>query len=148
MRLVFAAVALLMTGRAAAQILIGSAGNSATGTTGYVVYSIGETVIDTYDASVNSFTYGFNQPIPGTIGVLENPSPSISVYPNPTLSFIEVEAQRGSSLVFYDASGKVVYTAFMAENKITCDLSALKSGSYTMRAQSKEGITNIKLVKI
>ena len=148
MRLVFAAVALLMTGRAAAQILIGSAGNSATGTTGYVVYSIGETVIDTYDASVNSFTYGFNQPIPGTIGVLENPSPSISVYPNPTLSFIEVEAQRGSSLVFYDASGKVVYTAFVAENKITCDLSALKSGSYTMRAQSKEGITNIKLVKI
>lgn len=148
MRLVFAAVALLMTGRAAAQILIGSAGNSATGTTGYVVYSIGETVIDTYDASVNSFTYGFNQPIPGTIGVLENPSPSITVYPNPTLSFIEVEAQRGSSLVFYDASGKVVYTAFMAENKITCDLSALKSGSYTMRAQSKEGITNIKLVKI
>lgn len=148
MRLVFAAVALLMTGRAAAQILIGSAGNSATGTTGYVVYSLGETVIDTYDASVNSFTYGFNQPIPGTIGVLENPSPSITVHPNPTLSFIEVEAQRGSSLVFYDASGKVVYTAFMAENKITCDLSALKSGSYTMRAQSKEGITNIKLVKI
>jgi hypothetical protein len=136
MRLVFAAVALLTTRSAAAQILIGSVGNSATGTTGYVVYSLGETVIDTYDASANSFTYGFNQPIPGTIGVLENPSPSISVYPNPTLSFIEVEAQQGSSLVFYD------------EKKITCDLSALKAGSYTMRAQSAEGITNIKLVKI
>ena len=148
MRLVFAAVALLITGSAAAQILIGSAGNSATGTSGYVVYSLGETVIDTYDASANSFTYGFNQPIPGTIGVLENPSPSISVYPNPTLSFIEVEAQQGSSLVFYDVGGKVVYTAFMDEKKIACDLSALKAGSYTMRAQSAEGITNIKLVKI
>lgn len=148
MRLVFTAVALLITGSVTAQIFIGSAGNSASSTSGYIVYSVGQMVIDTYDVSSNSFTYGFNQPIPGTIGVLENTSREISVFPNPTVSTIQVEARRGSTISIYDVSGKEVYIASMSEDKVTCDLSALISGNYTMMVRHTTNITTIKLIKI
>lgn len=148
MRLVFAAVALLLSGSSTAQILTSSAGNAATGTSGYVVYSVGEAVIDTYEAASSGFTYGFNQPIPGTIGVLENLSPTVTVFPNPTTAILVVEAKSGSTILIYDALGKQVFYRVMNEDALTCDLQHLTPGPYTMQVQLGRESSVIKLIKI
>lgn len=148
MRLAFVAVVLLLSrGSATAQILISSAGNAAVGTSEYIVYSIGEMVTETCNSSTNTLTYGFNQPVPGTIGVLENESLEVSVFPNPTTALVVVKCTSGSSVEIYDAAARMVFSSEMTSDQETFDLTSLRAGIHTMVVRMDQKSSTLKLIK-
>ena len=114
----------------------GGFGNSATD---QISWTIGEPVIATVAADVNSITQGFQQPWADvSIGVDEGPAngPAIAVYPNPTrheLNVVYDGVPGRDRYELHDAGGQLVHTDRVAGPHTVLSMDQYASGMYVLR---------------
>ena len=149
MKLSFSVLACLFFGHAGAQILIGSGGDAYTTTTNHVVLSIGETFIPTETASSNVLTYGFNQPIPGTIGILESGAIEVEVYPNPTSNFVRITTVFDESIraTLWSMDGRLIQELTIDPNHPIIDLRMLPASVYVLRMDMNNMLSEVQIIK-
>lgn len=149
MRLVWMALACLLCGHAGAQILIGSGGDAYTTTTNHVVLTVGEMVIETQQTTSNVLTYGFNQPIPGTIGVLEQGPISIEIFPNPTSNLVRIQTPFDEPLAveIWNSQGQFLSQTTLTPNHPTIDFTNLPAALYIVRLEWQSVPTELKIIK-
>lgn len=83
------------------------------------------------------------------VGILENNTESLKVYPNPTTNLIIVEYNDGiENIEIYSVDGKLVYhQPGNQQTQIKIDLSSLTTGNYHLLVSSNGVKTPMKIVK-
>ncbi len=81
------------------------------------------------------------------IGINEEPTINIEVFPNPTTDFIQVEADTEINIMMFDLLGKLVYQSTNANQFHTISTIEWALGVYTYKAYSKNATSMGKLVK-
>lgn len=100
--------------------VIGSAGADASFTNGFMDWTIGETVTETFSAAPGYFSQGFHQPDSVLIiSVADFSAPSFSIYPNPVVRNLFLDF--GNSKDFFemeiiDPTGHVVKNVKISPN--------------------------------
>lgn len=79
----------------------------------------------------------------GLVGIEEDVTEKISLYPNPTTGILNIEGVAGNSIVVTDITGKIVY---QNEFSNTIDLSNQPAGIYNISILTNEGVVNQKVV--
>ena len=132
-----------------------SAGGEASGTGGSSSYSIGQ--ID-YRALANSngnINEGVQQPYELFItGIYssEEDALDISVYPNPTNSFLHLRSEEitfeGISYSLVDISGNVIGHGELNESLTSIDITSISTGQYILNVMSGESmLKSFKIIK-
>lgn len=126
--------------------VISNGGNTSTNANGSITWTIGEVVINTIESPDAHLTQGFNQEWLHFLNV-ENYSEkiNITVFPNPTTQYINIESDKKSDLTIYDASNKIVKVE-KVEKQDQVDLSDLAPGIYFMQFYRKN--SKLKTIKI
>ena len=133
-----------------------SAGEHFTGTNAQLSWTIGETMIETYDNSSNQLTQGFHQ-TNLMVTAVEDLAESfqIKVFPNPATDVLNIEWSEISevlSLTLYDATGKQLLRQKALDQTMTktLDLTAYAAGSYLLYLSNPDGktIKTFKILKI
>ncbi|KMQ66385.1 hypothetical protein ACM46_02270 [Chryseobacterium angstadtii] len=77
---------------------------------------------------------------------IKNPKSEISFYPNPADTFVEVKNLEGNAdYKIYDASGRLAQEGSVQNSKIS--VAGLMKGLYIVTLKTKNGISNVKLIK-
>jgi hypothetical protein len=103
----------IVQGQSLSPEVIGSTGDFYTSPAGSVSFTIGETVVETFNSGSNYLTQGFQQPFMLVTAIPETSvENSMFVYPNPVknnlfLDFNNMEA-GAYHIAIYDASGKKI----------------------------------------
>lgn len=135
--------------------LIGSAGGSFANATHDLNFSAGEAVIVTETSGSIILTQGFQQDDLGLVGIKELEKESISLYPNPVnttlnIHFLDDASKNGEiSVLVYDNQGKLVYQqeenlASGYGNIVQLDLSFLTNGMYVIHIKDAVGLVSRK----
>jgi hypothetical protein len=100
---------------------------------------------------VDMGAYEFNSDSTSNINTLNYSPTSFSCYPNPSNDFITLEINKAETIQFIellDVTGKIIkQITGENNNKLTVDLSLLKSGLYLVRLISESGIHSASIVK-
>lgn len=75
---------------------------------------------------------------------------NLSVYPNPSSDFLFIESELSNDateLVIYSVEGKQVYSSVIENAQEKINISHLSNGVYLLSLNSKEKISNIRIVK-
>lgn len=149
MRIVLCTLACLFVGRAGAQILISSGGDAYTTTTNHVVLSIGESFVETQTPGANALTYGFNQPIPGTIGILETGPIELEVFPNPTSNYVKVDTpfEEALEITIWSASGQLIEVQTIQPEQPILDFRMLPASVYILRMRIDNKPYQVQIIK-
>ena len=149
MRIVLCVLACLLVGRARAQILISSGGDAYTTTTNHVVLSIGESFVETQTPGANALTYGFNQPIPGTIGILESGPIELEVFPNPTSNYVRVNTafEGALEITIWSASGRLIEVQTIQPQDPILDFRMLPASMYILRMELEHKPYQVQIIK-
>jgi hypothetical protein len=62
-----------------------------------------------------------------------NNSDIVSIYPNPTSSFINIDNVVANKVEIIDATGKIVFESSVDSNNIRIDVSELPAGNYFIK---------------
>ncbi|AXT49716.1 T9SS C-terminal target domain-containing protein [Aquimarina sp. BL5] len=81
------------------------------------------------------------------LSVNDNKLLTPSLYPNPVVNTITIERAADSVISIYDVNGKEVYSATIANNTETIDLSNLPTGLYYAKVLSQKDKTILKIIK-
>ena len=101
-------------------------------------FTLGEIAIETISSEDFMLTQGFHQPSLGIISLTEDPYSRISIYPNPTTDFLNLELIEFNDeyvlVNILDLSGKKIYAELVATNekKHQINTSFLNLGSYLL----------------
>jgi hypothetical protein len=111
----------------------------------------------TYTGSFSSYSFTFVDEdhsihvFFGTVGVDEHDSESVSLYPNPAQTTIELylesEKLQENECQLFDVYGKLLHTIPIQADHTTLDILDLSSGIYFIRIRSEKGITTKKFIK-
>lgn len=71
----------------------------------------------------------------------------VSVYPNPTSSILNIEAENLVSISIFDMSGKIVYFADENCSTASIDLSGFANAEYMVKVETKEGSSLKRIIK-
>ncbi|MCB0761196.1 MAG: T9SS type A sorting domain-containing protein [Flavobacteriales bacterium] len=133
-----------------AQEAISSGGDSFSGTTVGVDFTLGEPAIETHSGTV-VMTQGFQQTKLQIIGVREIDQLELEVFPNPTSDYIQVSWVGGANAVtvdIFDLNGRLVKSErAQATNRLTIDLTDLQSGSYVVQVRQSNQINSSVLIQ-
>ena len=135
-----------------AQELIATSGNYSETTIGSLSWSIGEPIIENAFNSEVILTQGFNQSTitVTTINETAGLEMNISVYPNPTIDYLSIEAntdqQKEFQINLYDLSGKLILQKDFFTEKETINMQEFQSGIYILKICTNN--TNIKTYKV
>lgn len=135
-----------------AQEVVSTAGSYGETASGSLSWTVGEPVIETITNGTNTLTQGFQQSklTVTAINDLKIPGIELSVYPNPTNSFLSIEVktdkQRDLLLSLFDINGKLILQKKMVGNKQTIKMQNNKSGTYILKVT--EGNKEIKTYQI
>ena len=126
--------------------VLSSGGNSTNNSQGSMTWTIGEVVINTIESPDAHLTQGFNQEWLHFLNI-ENFSEkiNITVFPNPSTHYINIESDKKSDLTIYDASNKIV-KEIKVEKQDQVDLTDLAPGIYFMQFIRKNN--KLKTIKI
>jgi len=122
-----------------AQEVVTTAGSHGETTSGSLSWTVGEPVIETITDGTNTLTQGFQQSrlTVTTINDLKVPGIELSVYPNPTNSYLSIEVktdkQRDLLLSLFDINGKLILQKKMAGNKQTIKMQNYKPATYILQ---------------
>jgi len=96
-------ILLIIIGRASAQEVISSSGNSHENSSAQVAFTLGQLSIETYASSTVIVTQGFHQTFEEIVTGLEPIATPIevSVYPNPATDFLTIEVADFSDDISY-----------------------------------------------
>lgn len=113
---------------------IANGGTSYSNASGQLDWTIGEPVTATL-SSGNSISQGFHQPdLSITTGMATEELDGISIYPNPTVSAINLQFEnikKNASVELYDAAGKLVYTTAVTP-AMQIDMTNMPKGTYLL----------------
>ena len=133
-----------------AQEVVTTAGSHGETTSGSLSWTVGEPVIETITDGTNTLTQGFQQSrlTVTAINDLKVPGIEMSVYPNPTNSFLFIEVktdkQRDLLLSLFDLNGKLILQKRMTGNKQTIKMQNYKSGTYILKVMEAKDSTDAK----
>jgi hypothetical protein len=130
-----------------------SAGDHFTGTNAQLSWTIGETMIETFENGSNQLTQGFHQTnlmVTAVEDLADNFQ--VKVFPNPATDVLNIEWSEISdplTLRLYDATGKQLLLQKVDNQAMskTLDLTTYAAGSYLLSLSNPDGIT-IKTFKI
>lgn len=72
----------------------------------------------------------------------------VSIYPNPTSSILNIEAENLVSITIFDMSGKIVYFADENCSTASIDLSGFARSEYMIKVETKEGTSVKRIIKM
>ena len=72
----------------------------------------------------------------------------VSIYPNPTSSILNIEAENLVSISIFDMSGKIVYFADENCSTASIDLSGFANAEYMVKVETKEGSSVKRIIKM
>lgn len=135
----------------AQQAILTSGGNMSNSTT-QVNWTVGETIVESASFGQRFFTAGLNQPILHVITSLEfiEAESKISVYPNPTLHFINIQYEGTTPLKLriLDLNGSELSVSEISDQHTRLDFSQNKSGIYLIELTNTSHKSNIyKVIK-
>jgi hypothetical protein len=93
-----------------------------------------------------TLVYSHSNIIDSTVGIEEFASTSISIYPNPASTSINLQMNNdfiGKDFIIYDAVGKVILKDKITSTLHTIDISELAVGSYILRIDSMNKLFNV-----
>lgn len=103
-----------------------------------------------YDSNNITFQTDFYRiPFAGDLSVDDFTKAELSLYPNPTSDFINLEANTAMKAVtIYNINGQTVMTQSLENTKSTVDISKLNKGMYIVSLQLEDGtVENLKVIK-
>ena len=121
-----------------AQEVVTTAGNYGETTSGSLSWTVGEPVIETITDLTNTLTQGFQQSKLAVTAIndLKVSGIELSVYPNPTNSFLSIEVktdkQRDLLLSLFNLNGKLILQKKMTGNKQTIQMQNYKPATYIL----------------
>ncbi len=137
-----------------AQEVLTTAGSYGETTSGSLSWTIGEPVIETITDGTNTLTQGFQQSklTVTAINDFKVPGIELSVYPNPTNSFLSIEVktdkQRDLLLSLFDLNGKLILQKKMTGNKQTIKMQNYKPATYILKVtEGNKEIRTYQIVK-
>ena len=122
-----------------AQEVVSTAGSYGETSSGSLNWTVGEPVIETITDGANTLTQGFQQSklTVTAINDLKVPGIELSVYPNPTNSFLSIEVktdkQRNLLLSLFDINGRLILQKKMIGNKQTIKMQNYKPATYILK---------------
>jgi len=99
-----------------------------------------ESLADQYWLAIDHFE------VNGVTSVVENPANTISIYPNPATTVLNVEAEGYSTIEIVNLLGQTVYTANTTSN-MQINVSNLNNGVYFVRLNGANGTATQKFIK-
>jgi hypothetical protein len=84
---------------------------------------------------------------PLSIYKIDNPKPSLNIYPNPTSGIVTIEVFAKTTVEILDSKGQIIETITCERKKTTIDLSKFPSGFYLVKLITDEGVVTNKLIK-
>lgn len=82
------------------------------------------------------------------LGIKNHNATNVKIYPNPTRSTLNIEAEEDISLIeVYNSIGQKIITRTNSSNQLFIDLSNVNSGVYFIKAYSGENIQFTKIIK-
>ena len=110
-------------------------------------FTIGETLIYSFNNPSVKLTQGFHQPFIGVVSITEHPSISIKIFPNPTQGFIQIEPQGdiNANVLLFDSRGRVLVDKHITGFS-SLDLTSYQQGEYSIIIKNE--IRVLKTVKI
>ena len=137
-----------------AQEVVTTAGGYGETTSGQLSWTIGEPVIETITDGTNTLTQGFQQSklTVTAINDLKVPGIELSVYPNPTNSFLSIEVktdkQRDLLLSLFDLNGRLILQKKMTGSKQTIKMQNYKPATYILKVtEGNKEINTYQIVK-
>jgi hypothetical protein len=125
-------------------VVISSAGTTFNDGTSQLDWTLGEPATATFSSGSNLLTQGFHQPnlMITSINNIENTS--VSVYPNPTLTFLNVQLSTFENTVIelYSIEGKLLATQLATNNNVQIDMTNYSAGNYLLRVNTAKGKTS------
>lgn len=157
MRKILILFCVLMTGIGAfAQSAVTTSGGEASGNSGNLSYSIGQTFCSANAGSIGQINEGVQQPyeIYDVTDVQSAISEviSLSAFPNPTSDFLTLRFEsdniEGLDCAMYDISGKEILQKRITSFETSLDMNSLPSATYFVRVtkQNRE-VKTFKIVK-
>ena len=106
-------------------------------------WTLGEVVTDTYIGTNNQLTQGFQQPAASFASVEDfAPEIAISLYPNPTQSWVNLEIENCSenlNVKILDLTGKIIYSdIYQAEYEKKINLENFANGIYFLEISNSK----------
>lgn len=96
--------------------------------------------------SIDNLTF-YGTVSPG-VGIRNNNSTSVLLYPNPTTGLVSLSVKEDRSTInVFDISGKEVMNSIANAGMNRLDLSTLNAGTYIVRIISSEGVSSSRVVK-
>ncbi|MBP5677294.1 MAG: T9SS type A sorting domain-containing protein [Bacteroidales bacterium] len=84
----------------------------------------------------------------GEVGIEEKVPSHVIIYPNPTISIVNIEAEGLEHVELYDNEGRKLKDYTHAENnRMTINIGAMATGVYYLRVYNSEGVTVQKIIK-
>ena len=152
--LIVSAFLALIPGFANAQQVISSSGNAFKNSAGSLSFTVGELVIDTKNTGLTTITQGFHQTklTITAINVIREQKFSISVFPNPTNSFVNLKIEKGeirdAEFTLFDLQGRVLSNRKIESTNTEVSFSGYNSGNYLLKViQNGKEIQTFKIVK-
>jgi hypothetical protein len=137
-----------------AQEVISSSGNFEQNSNGSLSYTIGEPVTETFSTNNNTLTQGFQQSkiTVTAIESFELDNINISVYPNPSDSFVFIKVQSATYSEFvyhlFDINGKVISTEKSTDKITELDTKSLPNGTYLLKIEFDKSLNKtFKIIK-
>ncbi len=102
-----------------------------------------------FSSDVNGTVIVTNAPVTENVeigvGIDDNQTASINIYPNPTKGEIHIDCQGKANIIIMSANGKVVKTTTI-NNEGIIDLEDLSEGSYFIRIESGKGVQTKQII--
>lgn len=83
----------------------------------------------------------------GPMGVNENNSIMVNIYPNPSHDVFNIESEDIQKVEVINAFGQVIYSKEIVNNSIQIDLSRHSTGAYLVRVVTNNGVVTQQIIK-
>lgn len=133
-----------------AQTVISAGSVSSQSTNVSLEGTIGEPITHTYTGTNAALTQGFQQSGLEVVGVIENETFQISIYPNPTVNYLTISSDNTliKSIIIIDLNGKILVKNNEIVSTWNYDLSDLSNGTYLVKVENEKQILNTyKIIK-
>lgn len=135
--------------------VISSAGNEFTNSGLIIGWTLGETIIDTYESGNLILTQGFHQHniIITRIEQFDKLEQLlVNVYPNPTTDYVNVELSKKNQeadLLLFDINGRLLSKDVMYDKLHILNFKPYSSGTYLLKVKTRDGkfSANFRIVK-
>lgn len=131
------------------QELVGSAGESFINATYSMDWSVGEVATSTYTAGNFTLSEGLHQNFITVEAVDQVAEFGISVYPNPTSDFININSSEieNFDVLIVDVNGRSIINQNVAGNQTQIDFSNFANGIYILSINKNNQVETYKLIK-